>query len=336
MGALNLRRPFQSLRLALVFILVIIFNINFNYSHSAGETDYLSVDNSVITLSDSLPVQFKVYPSDLTIFDDSSPTNDNRYKALYFNNSPERDNRYEYSVRSLGRLKPYYLVEITPTIPYKNGRYELVIDLVGHKPLTLTVFIDGENGNSPPVEWYFDVKCPSPLYNSQMKCIIYPELVDEEQDEQAESIEGNYKVTYYLRPKSSKVWKKERAFSWDIQKAVESTFAKLTQPIDVKLEIRFQGEDYFVKPFTVFPRAALKLMSPNAAIVGDYFWLQVNTVKQYSGKCYVNSQFAFNIKNGYGRISVYGKTPGNLDIYVSCTSTNWANTNAYKFVYIRS
>ena len=120
----------------------------------------------------------------------------------------------------------------------------------------------------------------------------------------------------------------------NIKEGVISTFIKVVKPLEVKGSASFEGQRTDFSS-VIYPRAKLNVTSTNAATVGQNFYLFVSSIKQYSATCSVNNSIPLNIKNGFGKALIYGRTPGNLNLYVTCQSPNWANSYGTRFVYIR-
>ena len=284
----------------------------------------LTTDQTTITFTDRNPIKFKVYPSDL------STINGVRTEYLYFNNSLDIFNTEGYRVQSNGQNGSYYTVAVEPADPIKNGTYSLAIQQLNSKVLYMTIVINIDVKAQGLYATTFDFECNVPNYNESAKCTITPKIDGAGRD----LATGKYIVSYSYRSKGSSSWIEQKKFTWDIQQGVISTFISVTKPLEIKGSATFEGQTTNFNS-TIYPRVKLNATSTNAAIVGQNFYLFVASIKQYSASCSVNNSIPFNIKSGFGKVLIYGKTPGNLNLYISCQSPSWANSFASRFVYIR-
>ena len=284
----------------------------------------LTTDQTTITFTDRNPIKFKVYPSDL------STINGVRTEYLYFNNSLDIFNTEGYRVQSDGQNGSYYTVSVVPADPIKNGTYSLAIQQLNSKVLYMTIVINIDVKAQGLYATTFDFECNVPNFNESAKCTITPQI-----DGAGRNLaSGKYNVSYSYRTKGSSSWIKQKNFDWDIKEGVISTFIKVVKPLEVKGSASFEGQRTDFSS-VIYPRAKLNVTSTNAATVGQNFYLFVSSIKQYSATCSVNNSIPLNIKNGFGKALIYGRTPGNLNLYVTCQSPNWANSYGTRFVYIR-
>jgi hypothetical protein len=296
----------------------------------------LTTESTSIIFTDSLAKEIKIYPSDLLgvktygselAFWSADPLDKNYVTGEFtspdgYGISIKRNPRYVESAT-------FWTITITPKSyrGMKNGTYDLdVFELnsgTASTPLriSITVNVDAKLNNlyEPNFEFY----CDSTFYGEQTGV-------------GADLVEGKYEVTYSYRQIGQKNWTKGKGFSWDVKKGVVFYPFKITKPTQMQVNVGFEGKQFpFVIDLTK-PKAKIQLSAPGAAIVGDSFTLYARTIKNYSGSCVVNNySMQFKIKKGFGSINLYGVTPGNLNLYVSCSSSNWADSGSSAFVFIR-
>ena len=289
----------------------------------------LRTDSTTITLTKNEAVIIDVYASDW------NKLNGNISRPyVYFDNYQDelrRNSNLRVEYASVSEAKQSYQILIAPGTEIKNGTYNFALKIMSSQPLNFTVVIDIDPNSENLYTLNFGLSCPPPSFGKVYKCTITPEL----EGAGKKLAYGKYNVTYSSRSIGSQKWKVLGNLDWDIQNAVISTFGKLTKPIDIKAKIAFNGKDYELIQ-TIKPKPQITFFAPGAAIVGESFRLIANAPKNYSGNCVVNNySMQFKVKNGNGSILIYGQTPGNLNLYVNCKSSDWADSGGYKFVYIR-
>ena len=339
----------------LTFLTLIIFSLSTSNIANAEERFPLGYKKNNVTLTtestsviftDSLAREIKIYPSDLQgvktygsdlAFWSADPLNKNYVTGEFtspdgYGISIKRNLRYVESAT-------FWTITITPKgyRGMKNGTYDLdIFELSSNgtasMPLriSITVNVDAKLNNlyEPNFEFY----CEPTFYGENKTCSITPKFTGVGTD----LVEGMYEVTYSYRQIGQKNWSKGKGFSWDVKKGVNFYPFKITKPMQMQVNVSFEGKQF---PFAIDltkPKAKIQLSAPGAAIVGDVFNLTARTTKNYSGDCVVNNySMRFKIKNGFGSINLYGVTPGNLNLYVSCSSSNWADSGSSAFVFIR-
>jgi hypothetical protein len=112
-------------------------------------------------------------------------------------------------------------------------------------------------------------------------------------------------------------------------------FGGVKVPTELRAIVTYRSKKYSMVTL-VLPKPALNLSAPGSAIVGFNFSVLISSTKNYSGTCSVNG-FQVAIKNGAGKIVLYGKKPGNLRLTLNCnSSSNWAATSVGRDIYIRN
>jgi hypothetical protein len=298
----------------------------------------LRTDISNITLTKNEPIFIQIYPSDLLGMKDPYG---NTY--LLFNGSRGATDSFQEGYKAKLDKKDLdsgiYTISISPSDPIKNGNYVLLLqeqrlrsNPIGESQtlrININVNIDAVSENL--YETKFDFDCPIVYYGEVLKCTITPKLSGAGKN----LATGLYSVQYSFKTSENNKWKNYKKFDWDINNGVMNTFGKLIKPTWLKVSITYNGVSY---PFSgeVKPKPQITFFAPGAAIVGESFRLTAKAPKNYSSSCVVNNySMQFTIKNGNGSILIYGQTPGNLNLYIACKSSNWADTGGYKFVYIR-
>lgn len=289
----------------------------------------LRADNTTITLTKNEPVIIDVYASDWTRLNGNISR-----PYVYFDNRQDELQRNPYfrvEYASVSAEKQSYQILIAPGTEIKNGTYNFALKIMSSQPLNFTVVINIDPSSENLYTLNFNLSCPSPDLNTVYRCTITPKIEGAGKNLAA----GKYSISYSSSSIGSQNWKVIGNLEWDIQKAVISTFGKLTKPINIKAKIAFNGKNYELTQ-TVKPKTQITFFAPGAAIVGESFKVTAIANKNYSGNCVVNNySMQFTIKNGNGSILIYGQTPGNLNLYIACKSSKWADTGGSKFVYIR-
>ena len=339
----------------LTFVILIVLPLSASNVANAEEpfTGYkknsvtLTTESTSIIFTDSLAKEINIYPSDLLgvktygselAFWSADPLD----RTSWANGEWNSPGGYGIFIKRKPRdvdSATFWTITITPKgySGMKNGTYdlyiyELSINRTASMPLriSITVNIDAKLNNlyEPNFEFY----CEPTFYGENKTCSITPKFTGVGKD----LVEGMYEVTYSYRQIGQKNWSKGKGFSWDVKKGVDFYPFKITKPMQMQVNVSFEGKQF---PFAIDltkPKAKIKLNAPGAAIVGDAFNLTARTTKNYSGNCVVNNySMQFKIKNGFGSINLYGVTPGNLNLYVSCSSSNWADSGSSAFVFIR-
>ena len=219
---------------------------------------------------------------------------------------------------------------ITPLRPLTNDTYELKIstDSNGSNAITLSYFI---NLDLDAEDLYtvngFSLDC-----GIDNICRVQPDIIGDYPDEWA----GQAKIEFRTRAKGTNKWTSyapEFDTFWNEPSELNLKF--IYAPTDVVAKVTYKNRVFNLST-TIKPKPALSLSAPGSAIVGFNFTVLISGPKKYSGSCSING-LQVAIKNGVGKIALYGKTPGNLRLWMVCNAnSNWAATSQGRNVYIRN
>jgi hypothetical protein len=266
---------------------------------------------------------------DFQIISSGSIAND-----LFLNGNRNRSSEGGYEVEVTSKTSNSYTLTFTPNRPIVNSQYLLLVSESpdGSPALELQVAINMD----PELEGLFNVEgfsfeCKK---SGDYLCIVTPEISGDAFDEE---LEGwiPYNVEIKSRAKGTSKWSRTSYEGYDLATKASWMFSKnISSPTEVAVKIKYREKVYNLTSMAL-PVPNLSMIAPGSAIVGKNFTVQISGPKSYSGKCFVN-KFQVQIKNGLGKISLYGKQPGNLYLFLSCdSSANWASKSQGRNVYIR-
>lgn len=300
--------------------LVIALVMSINSGSLAGASPVLSTqfNQTIFTTERNQPITFSVYSSIGTAGD------------LYINQSPNASETSYYKVEVTSKTNSQYDLMITPLRPLTNDTYELKIstDSNGSNAITLSYFI---NLDLDAEDLYtvngFSLDC-----GIDNICRVQPDITGDYPDEWA----GQAKIEFRTRAKGTNKWTnyspKFDTF-WDEPSELNLNF--ISTPTDVAAKVTYRNQVFNLST-TIKPKPGISLSAPGSAIVGFNFTVLISGPKKYSGSCSVNGS-KVAIKNGIGRLTLYGKTPGNLRLWMVCNAnSNWAATSQGRYVYIRN
>ena len=300
--------------------LVIALVVTINSGSLAGASPVLSTkfNQTIFTTDHNQPITFSVYSSIGTT------------GVLYINQTPNAFETSNYKAEVTSKTDSQYDLTITPLRPLSNDTYELRIstDSDGSNEITLSYSInldlDAEN--------LYTVNSFSLDCGSDNNCRVRPDITGDYPDEWA----GQAKIEFRTRPKGTNKWTsyapKFDTF-WDEPSELNLKF--ISTPTDVAAKVTYKNRVFNLST-TIKPKPTLSLSAPGSAIVGFNFTVLISGPKKYSGSCSVNG-FQVSIKNGVGKIALYGKTPGNLRLWMVCNAnSNWAATSQGRSIYIRN
>jgi hypothetical protein len=250
--------------------------------------------------------------------------------VLYINQTPNAFETPNYKAEVTSKTDSQYDLTVTPLRPLDNGTHELKIstDSNGSNAITLTytinVDLDAEN--------LYKVNSFSLDCGVDNICRVQPDITGDYPDEWA----GQAKIEFRTRAKGTNKWTnyspKFDTF-WDEPSELNLNF--ISTPTDVAAKVTYRNQVFNLST-TIKPKPGISLSAPGSAIVGFNFTVLISGPKKYSGSCSVNG-FKVAIKNGIGRLTLYGKTPGNLRLWMVCNAnSNWAATSQGRYVYIRN
>ena len=302
----------------------------------------LTMEATTINISENTPKELNIYPSDpsgvrtygadLAFWEDSQ----NNYTTGEFNPA----DGYGLNIKRKPRIvesSNYWTIIIDPKgiRGMKNGTYNLHIFELSKgssQPIGLTINVNIDAKKENLYTTNFELKCSVAYFGADQSCTVTPNI----QGDGKALVSGKYQINYEYLVVGQKKWVKGKPFSWDISQSVIFYPFKITKPTQLKVNVVFENQQYSLSKDSLKPYAKIELSAPGAAIVGDSFVLSATSNKNYSADCVVNNEtMKFKIRNGFGRIQIYGVTPGNLTLYVSCKSSNWSDSGSSKFVYIR-
>ena len=300
--------------------LVIALVMSINSGSLAGASPVLSTqfNQTMFTTERNQPITFSVYSSIGTAGD------------LYINQSPNASETSYYKVEVTSKTNSQYDLMITPLRPLTNDTYELKIstDSNGSNAITLSYFI---NLDLDAEDLYtvngFSLDC-----GIDNICRVQPDIIGDYPDEWA----GQAKIEFRTRAKGTNKWTSyapEFDTFWNEPSELNLKF--ISAPTDVVAKVTYKNRVFNLST-TIKPKPALSLSAPGSAIVGFNFTVLISGPKKYSGSCSING-LQVAIKNGVGKIALYGKTPGNLRLWMVCNAnSNWAATSQGRNVYIRN
>ena len=300
--------------------LVIALVMSINSGSLAGASPVLSTqfNQTMFTTERNQPITFSVYSSIGTAGD------------LYINQSPNASETSYYKVEVTSKTNSQYDLMITPLRPLTNDTYELKIstDSNGSNAITLCYFI---NLDLDAEDLYtvngFSLDC-----GIDNICRVQPDIIGDYPDEWA----GQAKIEFRTRAKGTNKWTSyapEFDTFWNEPSELNLKF--ISAPTDVVAKVTYKNRVFNLST-TIKPKPALSLSAPGSAIVGFNFTVLISGPKKYSGSCSING-LQVAIKNGVGKIALYGKTPGNLRLWMVCNAnSNWAATSQGRDVYIRN
>ena len=300
--------------------LVIALVMSINSGSLAGASPVLSTqfNQTMFTTERNQPITFSVYSSIGTAGD------------LYINQSPNASETSYYKVEVTSKTNSQYDLMITPLRPLTNDTYELKIstDSNGSNAITLSYFI---NLDLDAEDLYtvngFSLDC-----GIDNICRVQPDIIGDYPDEWA----GQAKIEFRTRAKGTNKWTSyapEFDTFWNEPSELNLKF--IYAPTDVVAKVTYKNRVFNLST-TIKPKPTLSLSAPGSAIVGFNFTVLISGPKKYSGSCSING-LQVAIKNGVGKIALYGKTPGNLRLWMVCNAnSNWAATSQGRNVYIRN
>jgi hypothetical protein len=300
------------------FVIALVMTINSGFLAGASPVLSTEFNNTMFITDQNQPITFSVYSSIGTT------------GVLYINQKPGAFETSNYKAEVTSKTNSKYDLTITPLRPLVNSTHELKIstDSNGLNAITLTytinVDLDAENLYTVNT---FSLDC-----GIDNICRVQPDITGDYPDEWV----GQAKIEFRIRAKGTNKWTNYAPkFDTFGDEPSELNLKFISTPTDVAAIVTYRNQVFNLST-TIKPKPALSLSAPGSAIVGFNFTVLISGPKKYSGSCSVNG-FQIAIKNGIGKLSLYGKTPGNLRLWMVCkANSNWAATSQGRYIYIRS
>jgi hypothetical protein len=249
--------------------------------------------------------------------------------SIFINGSPNVDESPFYKAEVTSKTGSQYIFTVTPVRPITNGTYELNLstDASGSNQISLnySINLDLDSENLYTVNG-FSLEC-----SGQNSCHVQPDITGDYPDEWV----GQAKIEFRTRAKGASKWSSYPPIFDTFVNEPSELFLKLSAPTEITAKVSYRDQVFNLYT-TVKPKPTLFLSAPGSAIVGFNFTATISGPKTYSGSCFVNG-FSVAVKNGVGKIGLYGKRPGNLRLWMTCTAnSNWEATSQGTDIYIRS
>lgn len=313
-------------RLLFVVLASILFS-SVQIQISSADTSPLS------TVSSDTNVEVNLQGIDYVI-NSSNGTN----QDLYFSNSKDfldtEINRWgdsRFSLEITSKNTNSYMLRITPNRPLIETCYDLYIsqNSDGMNAIQRGICTPGAYSQKLYSLKNFDFFC-----NTSQICRINSYFEGEFSDEWAADV---ITVAWQVRTKGTKQWAGYPPTEYPLSEDIKFVdYVGTSEPEEVRALITYRGKKYTTSQATVLPIPKLTIRAPGAAIVGSNFKVVVNAPKSYSANCDLNSNAKFSIKNGIGRVTVYGRMPGRTILIVSCSpNSHWAAALEKGEIYIR-
>jgi len=285
------------------------------------------------TVSTNTNIEVKLQGIDYVI-NSSNGTN----QDLYFSNSKEfldveinewRDGRFYLEI--ISKTPNSYTLRITPNRPLIETCYDLYIsqNSDGMNAIQRGICTPGAYSQKLYSLKNFDFFC-----NTSLICRINSYFEGEYAQEWTADV---ITVAWQVRPKGTKQWAWYPPAEYSINEDIKFVdYVGTREPAEVRATITYRGKEYTTSQVAILPIPKLIIRAPGAAIVGSNFKVVVNALKSYSANCNLNSNAKFSIKNGVGKVTVYGRMPGRTILIVTCSANaNWAGAVEKSEIYIR-
>ena len=254
---------------------------------------------------------------------------------LLLNGNPNQSSQDGYEVEVTAKSAKSYTLTFTPTRPIFNAQYPL---LVSQSPngadaleLQVSINLDPEYENLFHVDG-FTFECSS---TGDYLCVVSPQISDVKYPKELE-MWVPYEIERKSRAKGSTKWSSVSYEGFPLTDEARWGYSRdISVPTEVSVKVKYREKIFnFISIALPIPRVSLS--TAGSAIVGQNFSVSISGPKNYSATCSING-FQLAVKNGVGKISLYGKRPGNLRLFAVCkANANWATASQGRDIYIRS
>jgi hypothetical protein len=300
--------------------LLIVLIMNINSGSLAGASPVLSTEFNQDTFiaEHNESITFTIYSSIGTA------------GSIFINKEPDAYEFSKFKVEVTSKTSSGYELTVTPFRPLSNfnSEFNISTDSNGSNAITLRYVtnLDLDDENLYTVNG-FSLDC-----GTENICHVQPDITGDYPDEWA----GQAKIEFRTRAKGTNKWSSYAPVFdtfWDDPSELNLKF--ISTPTEVAAKVTYRNRIINLIT-TIKPTPKLSLSAPGSAIVGFNFTVLISGPKSYSGTCSVNG-FKVAVKNGAGKIALYGKSPGNLRLWMVCNAnSNWGATSQGRDIYIRN